>query len=198
MGHVGFCGLAVGTRPGVVMTPRRASEHVVETALAVLGDRPAIVADVGTGSGAIAVALAAGAPQARVWATDTSRAAVALACENVRRHGLLHRVVVLEGDLLDPVPGARRPRRRQPPLPPGSASGPSTPDLAGEPADAVFAERDGLGPYRRLLDACQERLAPEGALVLQFRGRVLRASRDGLGALRARLEVEAMLARKAA
>ena len=62
----------------------------------------------------------------------------------------------------------------------------------------MFAERDGLGPYRRLLDACQGRLAPEGALVLQFRGRVLHASRDGLDALRARLEVEAMLARKAA
>ena len=197
MGYVGFCGLAVGTRPGVVMTPRRASEHVVETALAVLGDRPATVADVGTGSGAIAVALAAGAPQARVWATDTSRAAVALACENVRRHGLLHRVVVLEGDLLDPVPGpVDLVVANLPYLPAGERA--QHPDLAGEPAVAVFAERDGLGPYRRLLDACQGRLAPEGALVLQFRGRVLHASRDGLDALRARLEVEAMLARKAA
>ena len=197
MGYVGFCGLAVGTRPGVVMTPRRASEHVVETALAVLGDRPAIVADVGTGSGAIAVALAAGAPQARVWATDTSGAAVALACENVRRHGLLHRVVVLEGDLLDPVPGpVDLVVANLPYLPAGEWA--QHPDLAGEPAVAVFAERDGLGPYRRLLDACQGRLAPEGALVLQFRGRVLHASRDGLDALRARLEVEAMLARKAA
>jgi len=197
MGHVRFCGLAVGTRPGVVMTPRRTSEHVVETALDVLGDRPAIVADVGTGSGAIAVALAAGAPQARVWATDTSRAAVALACENVRRHGLLHRVVVLEGDLLDPVPGpVDLVVANLPYLPAGERA--QHPDLAGEPAVAVFAERDGLGPYRRLLDACQGRLAPEGALVLQFRGRVLRASRDGLDTLRARLEVEAMLARKAA
>ena len=197
MGHVRFCGLAVGTRPGVVMTPRRTSEHVVETALDVLGDRPAIVADVGTGSGAIAVALAAGAPQARVWATDTSRAAVALACENVRRHGLLHRVVVLEGDLLDPVPGpVDLVVANLPYLPAGERA--QHPDLAGEPAVAVFAERDGLGPYRRLLDACQGRLAPEGALVLQFRGRVLRATRNGLDALRARLEVEAMLARKAA
>ena len=197
MGDVGFCGLALGTRPGVVMTPRRTSEHVVQTALAVLGDRPATVAVVGTGSGAIAVALAAGAPGARVWATDTSRAAVALACENVRRHGLLHRVVVLEGDLLDPVPGpVDLVVANLPYLPAGERA--QHPDLAGEPAVAVFAERDGLGPYRRLLDACHGRLAPEGALVLQFRGRVLRASRDGLDALRARLEVEAMLARKAA
>ena len=197
MEEVRFCGLALDTHPGVVMTPRPASERLVETALAVVGDGPATVADVGTGSGALAVAVAAGAPRARVWATDASAAAVALACENVRRHGLLHRVVVLEGDLLDPVPG---------PVDLVVANLPYLPlaeraqhaDLAGEPADAVFAEHDGLGPYRRLLDACEERLAPGGALVLQFRRRVLLARRDGLGALRARLDVEAMLARKAA
>ncbi len=197
MEEVRFCGLALDTQPGFVMTPRPASERLVETALAVVGDGPATVADVGTGSGALAVAVAAGAPLARVWATDASAAAVALACENVRRHGLLHRVVVLHGDLLDPVP---RPVdlvvANLPYLPAGERA--QHADLAGEPADAVFAARDGLGPYRRLLDACEEGLAPGGALVLQFRRQVLLARRDGLGALRARLDVEAMLARKAA
>ena len=197
MGHVRFCGFALGTRPGGVMTPRLASERLVEIALALVGDRPATVADVGTGSGALAVAVAARAPQARVWATDASPAAVALACENVRRHGLLHRVVVLEGDLLDPVPGrVDLVVANLPYLPLGERA--LHADLAAEPADAVFAERDGLGPYRRLLDACEEGLAPGGALVLQFRGAVLLAARHELGALRARLEVEAMLARKAA
>ena len=55
------------------------------TALGLVGGRPAVVADVGTGSGALALAIARAAPQARVWATDTSPAAVALAPENVRR-----------------------------------------------------------------------------------------------------------------
>lgn len=197
MGHVYFCGFALGTRPGVVMTPRPTSERLVEAALAVIGDRPATVADVGTGSGALAVAVAARAPQARVWATDASPAAVALACENVRRHGLLHRVVVLEGDLLDPVPGpVDLVVANLPYLPLGERA--LHADLAAEPADAVFAERDGLGPYRRLLDACEGGLAAGGALVLQFRGAVLLAARHELDALRARLEVEAMLAREAA
>jgi release factor glutamine methyltransferase len=58
------------------MTARPASERLVQAALALVGDRPASVVDVSTGSGALAVAVAARAPQARVWATDTSLAAV--------------------------------------------------------------------------------------------------------------------------
>ena len=197
MGHVPFCGLALATRPGVVMTPRPASERIVESALAAVGDGPATVADVGTGSGALAVAIAARAPQARVWATDASPAAVALACDNVRRHRLLHRVVVLEGDLLDPVPGTVDLVVANLPYLP-FAERPRHADLASEPADAVFAEQDGLGHYRRLLDACEERLAPGGTLVLQFRRAVLLAARHELAALRTRLELEAMLARRAA
>jgi release factor glutamine methyltransferase len=197
VGLIPFCGLSFGTRPGVVMTPRPASARLVRAAVGLVGDRPARVADVGTGSGALAVAIAERAPRARVWATDSSPAAVELACENVRRHGLLHRVVVLEGDLLDPVPG---------PVDLVVANLPYLPfaewsrhaDVADEPPEAVFAPDNGLEHYRRLLDAAQERLAPAGAVVLQYRRNVLHAGRTGLGLLRARLEHEAMLAREAA
>ncbi|HET6696158.1 MAG TPA: class I SAM-dependent methyltransferase [Gaiellaceae bacterium] len=197
MGLIPFCGLGFGTRPGVVMTPRPASERLVRAAVGLVGDRPARVVDVGTGSGALAVAIAARAPRARVWATDSSPAAVELACANVRRHGLLHRVVVLEGDLLDPVPG---------PVDLVVANLPYLPlaerflhqDVADEPPEAVFAPDDGLEPYRRLLEAAEERLAPDGAVVLQFRRSVLHAGRERLGVLRARLEHEAILAREAA
>jgi release factor glutamine methyltransferase len=197
VGLIPFCGLGFGTRPGVVMTPRPASERLVRAAVGLVGDRPARVADVGTGSGALAVAIAARAPQARVWATDSSPAAVELACENVRRHGLLHRVVVLEGDMLDPVPGpVDLVVANLPYLP--LAERAANPDIADEPPAAVFAADDGLGPYRRLLDAAEERLAPGGAIVIQFRRNVLHAGRERLGLLRARLEREAMLAREAA
>ena len=197
MGLIPFCGLSFGTRPGLVMTPRPASERLVRAAVGLVGDRSACVVDVGTGSGALAVAIAARAPQARVWATDSSPAAVQLACENVRRHGLLHRIVVLQGDLLDPVPG---------PVDLVVANLPYLPlaeraehaDVADEPPEAVFAPHDGLDPYRRLLAAAEERLAPEGAVVLQFRRNVLHAGRERLGLLCARLEREAMLAREAA
>jgi release factor glutamine methyltransferase len=196
MGHVRFCGHIFRTRPRAVMTPRPASERLVQAALALVGDRHASVVDAGTGSGALAVAVAARAPRARVWATDTSPAAVKLACENIRRHGLLDRVV-LEGDLLDPVPG---------PIDLVVANLPYLPDaeralhaeLASEPAEAAYADGDGLEPYRRLLDASEERLTPKGALALQYRGNVLMARRRELDTLDARLEAEAMLAHEAA
>ena len=169
------------------MTPRAATEHLVERAVAHLGDRHARVADVGTGSGAIAVAVAAGAPNARVFATDSSGSAVALARANVRRNGLDDRVTVHHGDLLAPVPGSIDVVVANLPYLPASAAA-HYPDLAGEPADAVFAGGDGLEPYRRLLTACEERLSDDGAVFLQLRRRVLGAKRNELPALRALLE----------
>ena len=192
-----FHDLVLVTRPGVVMTPRPASELLAATALDVLGERPAIVADVGTGSGALALAIAAAAPRAQLWATDTSPVAVALARENVRRHGLAGRVVVREGDLLDPVPGSvDLVVGNLPYLPLGERG--LDGDLVAEPEEALFAAGDGLDPYRRLIGACGERLTSEGALVIQFRRRVLHAGRDELEVLRRRLEDEATLALEAA
>ena len=179
------------------MTPRPTSERLVATALELLGGRPAVVADVGTGSGALALAIARAAPQARTRATDTSRAAVSLARENVRRHGLVGRVIVREGDLLEPVPGWVDLVVANLPYLPARERG-LHPDLAGEPEEAVFAARDGLGPYRRLVRACEPRLTPGGALVVQFRRRVYAARRDELEVLRDRLEDEATLALEAA
>src|ERR1051325_6319964 len=98
-----FNGLALETAPGRVMTPRASSEQLVATACARLAGRPARVADIGTGSGAIAIAIAIPSPTAEVWATDSSRAAVALARPNVRRHRLEDRVFVRHGDLLAPI-----------------------------------------------------------------------------------------------
>jgi release factor glutamine methyltransferase len=154
------------------MTPRPATEALVEAAVEWLGDRPALVADVGTGSGAVAVAIASRAPRARIWATDTSRAAVGLARANVSRHGLGERVSVLRGDLLEGVPGdldlviANLPYLAE-------RLRPLRPELAGEPPDAVFGEGDGLGHYRRLVDACATALRPDGLLAIQLHGRVV-------------------------
>jgi release factor glutamine methyltransferase len=197
MGHTDFHGLVIATRPGVVMTPRPASEQLVATALGILGGRPAVVADVGTGSGALAVAIAKSAPQVHVWATDSSPAAVAVARENVRRHGLAGRVAVRMGDLLDPVPGSLDlVVANLPYLPAGRRAW--YPDLAGEPPEAVFAAGDGLAPYRRLTGASAERLTSDGTLVIQFRRRVLAARRDELDDLRDRLEDDASVLLEAA
>jgi release factor glutamine methyltransferase len=187
MDQATFCGLPLLTAPGKVMTPRAATEQLVAEALELIGDRPARVADVGTGSGAIAIAIASAAPQAVVWATDTSRLAVALARANVLRHGLRRRVVVSHGDLLDSVPTPIDLVVANLPYLPAFES-PFHPDLAAEPHPAVFAPGDGLDPYRRLLAASSRQLTADGAVVLQFRRRVHTASRENLSSLLAEIE----------
>jgi len=187
MAHTTFCGLPLLTAPGHVMRPRPSSEQLVATALAFIGSRPARVVDAGTGSGALAIAIARAAPQAQVWATDTSPEAIRVARANVAQHGLEDRIAVRYGDLLDPVPGVVDLVVANLPYLPAADAG-RFPDLAGEPAEAVFAPGDGLDPYRRLLEACSLRLRDGGALALQLHRRVLAARRDELGRLRADIE----------
>jgi len=186
MGTVTFNGLALATAPGRVMTPREASEQLVEAACARLAGRPMRVADVGTGSGAVAIAIASARPNVEVWATDISRSAVALAHANVRRHGLEERVFVRHGDLLTPVPGPVDLIVANLPYLPKSAHDPRYDD---EPADAVYAPGDGLGPYRRLLDACRDgKLQTGGTVLLQYRGAPFAADCWQLEDLRSELE----------
>jgi release factor glutamine methyltransferase len=186
MGTVTFNGLALATAPGRVMTPRAASEQLVAAACARLAGRPSRVADVGTGSGALAVAIANVCPNVEVWATDISRSAVALARANVRRHGLEARVFVRHGDLLTLVPGpvdlivANLPYL-------AASTAARHPDLASEPTAAVFAAGDGLELYRRLVDAAASRLTEGGGMLLQLDRRVVAASRGELPMLRAAL-----------
>jgi release factor glutamine methyltransferase len=163
--------------------------------LARLGSEPARVVDVGSGSGALAVAIALGAPNAEVWATDLFEAAVKLTRANVARHRLGHRVHVVQGDLLEPVPGKLDlVVANLPYLPERLRLESVYADLRSEPTSAVFAAGDGLGPYRRLLEASRRRLTDRGALVIQYRGRVLEASRFELGNLLADLELRALAA----
>jgi release factor glutamine methyltransferase len=167
------------------MTPRRATEALVDAALARLGERRARVADVGTGSGAIAVTIAVRAPDAEVWAIDLDDDALALALANARRHGVADRVHVVRGDLLAPAPR---------PLDLVVANLPYLPDSLRdaaydtEPDHAIYAPGDGLELYRRLLAEAEEHLAPDGAVVLQFRRQVLEAEREELARVRARLD----------
>jgi len=147
------------------------------------------VADVGTGTGAVAVGLAVNRPHVEVWATDTSPAAVELARENARLHGVEDRVHVLQGDLLEPISH---------PVELIVANLPYLPDelhdplYDGEPPDAVYAPGDGLGPYRSLLDACRDgKLETGGTLLIQFHQNPLVADCWQLEDLREQLESSA-------
>jgi release factor glutamine methyltransferase len=177
-----FFGVTLEVERGTVMAPRPASEALVATAARRIRQDAARVADVGTGSGAIAVALAVSAPHAEIWASDTNPQAVLLARTNAHRLGVGDRVRVVQGDLLAPIPGELDlVVANLPYLPRGARE--RYADLHDEPDDAVFAAGDGLGPYRRLLAAAHDKLVPGGAAVIQLHRRVLVAERERLSDL---------------
>ncbi len=101
-----FYGLEFKVTPDVLI-PRPETELLVDSALKLAQHEPQRtrlrIADIGTGSGAIAVALAKALPQAEVYATDASRAALAVATENARRHGVERRIAFRAGHLLTPI-----------------------------------------------------------------------------------------------
>lgn len=177
------------TAPGRVFTPRPATERLVDAALERIDGGPVRVADVGTGTGAVAVALAVNRPDIEVWATDTSEEAVELARANAERHGVGDRVHVLQGDLLDPVPT---------PVDVVVANLPYLPErdhdgaYDNEPPEAVYAPGDGLDPYRRLLDVCRDGklVSPGGTVFIQFHRKPLAADCWQLDDLREELEAE--------
>ena len=187
-----FGGLELVTS-AFVMTPRATSTGLIVCATKHLESRPGVVVDVGTGSGAIALAVAKAVPHAAVWATDVSSAAVELARLNARRAGLHDRVTVRCGNLLDPFPGtADVIVANLPYLPLGERR--RYPELASEPTSAVFAEGDGLGLVRRLVAAARRRLSPDGLLALQVRGRIHAAPRPDLHVLEHLLAAPAPIA----
>ena len=107
LGRREFHGLTFEVGPGVLI-PRPETETLVETALAAIREHPNArrivrVADAGTGSGAVAIAIARHAPSAKVFATDASTEALAWAGRNRARLGPMERVVLLADDLLEPI-----------------------------------------------------------------------------------------------
>jgi len=181
-----FCDLPFTLAPGRVFTPRPATRGVVRVADRLIDDTPKLVADVGTGSGVIAVSLAVRHPQIEVWAVDKNPDAVALTRENARRNDVADRVHAIEGDLLEPVPVR---------VDIVVANLPYLPDSLhdarydGEPDDAIYAPGDGLDPYRRLLNACRDGklVTPGGVVVIQFHREALTANCWELEDLRERL-----------
>lgn len=182
-----FAELPFRIAPGLVFTPRRATELLVHRALEWIGDEPANVADIGTGAGVIGVTLAVRRPLLEVWATDVSPEAVELARLNAELHGVSDRVHVQEGDLLEPVPLPMNVVVANLPYLPDSLHDTRYED---EPEGAVYAPGDGLDPYRRLLNACNDGklVIPGGVVLIQFHREALVANCWQLEDLRHLLE----------
>ncbi|MEO5657403.1 MAG: peptide chain release factor N(5)-glutamine methyltransferase [Nitrospiria bacterium] len=166
-----FCGLEIGVTSEVLI-PRPETEGVVTAATRVMTwwNRPTVVADVGTGSGCIALALAAACPTAVVYATDCSTAALHVAAANAGRLGLADRVRFLAGDLLEPL-AALDVRFdlivSNPPYVADHEFADLQPEVRHEPSLALRGGVDGLDFYRRIFAEAARVLAPGGAVVVE-------------------------------
>jgi len=162
-----FCRHDFHVRPGVLI-PRPESELLVEQAIAIACGRPVTaIADIGTGCGCVAVSLALALPDVAIYASDISAPALEIAELNCRRHGVIDRVRLLEGDMLDPLPeavdiiAANLPYVREAEL-----SGVNTAGF--EPTLALGGGRDGLDKIRRLCGQAGDKLLPGGSVLLEI------------------------------
>ena len=169
VGQREFYGLDLETTPAALI-PRPETELLVEEALARARrfERPLIV-DVGTGNGAIAVALAVHLPQAVLVAIDLSREALALAVRNARRHGAEGRIIFLQADLLAPL---AQPADLIVANLPYVSSGDweaLPPEIREhEPRAALDGGPDGLREIERLLGQAPSCLRPGGSLLVEL------------------------------
>ena len=162
-----------------VLIPRPETELVVETALGILRNRPvlagdasACLADLGTGSGNISVALACELPGCTVHAVDVSPEALRCARENAESSGVADRVKFHLGDLFDPL-SAEGPEFDIIVSNPPYVSTPEMEELPSEvrdyePHGALHGGEEGLCFLRRIIDRSPEYLRPGGALVLEI------------------------------
>jgi release factor glutamine methyltransferase len=169
-----FWGMEFEVTPDVLI-PRPETEHIIEVAVARIGEprrnNPLRVADVGTGSGCIAVALAKEFPNAKIVATDISAAALAVARRNAARHDFASRITFIEGNLLEGLP----------PQPPFDIIVSNPPYVARkdsatlpidvrehEPEIALFAGEDGMAIYGPLIAQAAAHLTQGGLLALEL------------------------------
>jgi release factor glutamine methyltransferase len=178
-GQQEFYGLNLRVTPDTLI-PRPETELLVEAVLvwatALDTTRTLRILDIGTGSGAIAIALATHLAAADITATDISPAALAVAEENASAHHCADRIHFLQSDLLEALTRERNLNAQpfdaivsNPPYIPTTDAPTMQPEVIHhEPHTALFAGPDGLDIYRRLIPQAQAALAPNGLLALEF------------------------------
>ncbi len=161
-----------------VLIPRPESELLVETALSLIraktdsSDRPPVLLDLGTGSGALAVSLAKELKEAFIWATDKSEAALEVAGMNAERHGVAERIHFRSGDLWASV---RREKTRfdvivsNPPYVAREDYGTLPPEVRDhEPRLALDGHEKGMTFIREIIKAAPPHLSPGGWLLVEM------------------------------
>ena len=148
-----------------VLIPRPETELLVEKTIALAQRRTApVIADIGTGCGAIAITLSRSLPQVSIYATDISVATLEVARLNCLRHGVADRICLLCGDMLEPLPEAvdfivaNLPYVKKAEMAASSF----------EPAPALDGGTDGLREIRRLCHQAKGKLRPGGSLLIEI------------------------------
>ena len=171
LGQREFYGINVILTPAVLI-PRPETEGLVEHALfmAMMGMEftELIIADVGTGSGAIAVNLAIHLPAAKIYAVDVDDAVLDVAAYNIRAHGVADRVNLAIGDLLDAVPEPVDLIVANLPYIPTERIPTLQPEVQQEPVLALDGGADGLDLVRRLLTQADSKLKDHGIILLEL------------------------------
>ena len=174
LGHWEFFGLQFDITPDTLI-PRPETELLVEKAIAWLQNHPTkrSVADVGTGSGAIAVSVAVNVPDAKILATDISYKALQIAKRNAKKFRVGERIRFAECDLL-PAQSSIEGRQAKidlicanlPYIPSTKLHG--LPIYNREPTLALDGGEDGLDPFRKLLTLSHHWLAPDGMMLFEI------------------------------
>ena len=171
LGQREFYGINVVLTPAVLI-PRPESEGLVEHALfmAMMGmeSTDLTIADVGTGSGAIAINLAMHLPMGRIFAVDISDSVLDVAAYNIRAHGVGDRVSLAIGDLLDAVPEPLDLIVANLPYIPTDRISTLQPEVQKEPVLALDGGADGLDLIRRLLAQAENKLKSHGIILLEM------------------------------
>jgi len=166
IGHKEFMGLDFEVTSDVLV-PNPDTEPLVQRAVAIAREvsRTVRVADVGTGSGCIAVSVAHYAPNAEVWASDISEGALAVAARNVRAHGLDSRVHLACGDMMEPLGAGFDIVCAN--LPYVSTTAKLAAEVLAQPARALYAEGGGAALVTRLIAQSPGHLAPGGRMLAE-------------------------------
>jgi release factor glutamine methyltransferase len=172
-----FWGLDFLVTPAVLI-PRPETEFIVEEAVKLLSSaalnaeshlsKQIRIADIGTGSGCVAVALAHECPDCLVMASDVSIAALDVARANAVRHGVAHRIQFVTTSYLDGIPGPFDVITANPPYVKDGDKPALSADVRHEPDVALFGGSEGLRDIAGVLDAAAAKLAPNGWLLMEF------------------------------
>ena len=158
-----------------VLIPRPETELIIEEALSLVFG---LAADIGTGSGCLAVTLAAEFPRARFIATDISTDTLATARANASRHSVADRIEFRETRYLDGVPGPFDLIVSNPPYVTDAECESLAPEVHFEPRTALAAGREGLDTIRGVLDVASRSLSPGGMLLMEIGHRQADAVRE--------------------